>query len=75
LLTNLNNFQQKRLEPQIFFAIDYEKSNVISLKEAISLYNSEPNKRIIFAFYDPNTSSNFPGWPLRNYLALLSLKW
>lgn len=35
-------------------------------------YFNETNKRILFAFYDPNSQSLFPGWLLRNYLALLS---
>lgn len=31
--------------------------------------------KILFAFYDPCHLPNNPGWPLRNFLALISAKW
>jgi hypothetical protein len=46
---------------------------VLSVREGIESFNAE--KRVVFAYYDPNSQSTHPGWPLRNYLALLSLKW
>lgn len=48
--------------------------NILNLKTAIEAYNNSKN-RIIFAYLDQNSGSNHPGWPLRNFLALLSLEW
>ena len=31
--------------------------------------------QLIFAFYDPCHLPNNPGWPLRNFLALISARW
>ncbi|XP_061353295.1 ubiquitin-like modifier-activating enzyme atg7 isoform X1 [Gastrolobium bilobum] len=31
--------------------------------------------KILFGFYDPCHLPNNPGWPLRNFLALISLRW
>ena len=71
---NLNSFNEKQVMKSSFFAFDYESLEIKSVKNGIESYNSSTN-RIIFGFYDPNSQSNYPGWPLRNFLALLSLKW
>jgi hypothetical protein len=75
VLASLAKFQEAHKTHQTFFAINYETMQVLNLKDGIQKYNESPNNRIIFLFYDPNSQSNHPGWPLRNYLALLSLKW
>jgi len=31
--------------------------------------------QILFGFYDPSHLPNNPGWPLRNFLALISVRW
>ena len=72
LMTNLAQFQEKQSAHQTYFAIDYETMNVLTVREGIQAYNQQ--KRTIFSYYDPNSQSTNPGWPLRNYLALLSLK-
>jgi len=73
-LANLAVYHSKKTDQSSFFAIDYHSLEVISVKQGISYFN-ESNKRIIFAFNDPNSQSSFPGWPLRNFLALLSFNW
>ncbi|CAF0732532.1 unnamed protein product [Brachionus calyciflorus] len=72
IIENMTNFQLKNEHHQSFFAIEFETLNVLTVKEAIDRHNL--GKRILFGFYDPNSQSNHPGWPLRNYLALLALK-
>lgn len=32
-------------------------------------------KKVIFGFADPSTMESHPGWPLRNYIALISYHW
>jgi ubiquitin-like modifier-activating enzyme ATG7 len=73
IITSLSQFQEKQAKNQTYFALDYETMRVLSVAEGIENFNLE--KRVVFAYYDPNSQSNHPGWPLRNYLALLSLKW
>lgn len=71
-MENLKKFQES--QNQIFFGVDHESLEILSVKSAIEDYNSG-KKRIIFAYLDPNSQSSHPGWPLRNFLALLSTKW
>jgi ubiquitin-like modifier-activating enzyme ATG7 len=68
---NLKVFNSKKF--QTFFAFNRESLTPMTVKEAISLFNANDNK-IIFAFFDPNSQSQYPSWILRNFLALLSLK-
>lgn len=71
-LNNLLTFNNKKTTQQNFFAFDHATQEVITVKEGVTeVLNS--SKRIIFAFADPNSQSEYPGWPLRNLLALLSL--
>ncbi|KAG9159473.1 hypothetical protein Leryth_011021 [Lithospermum erythrorhizon] len=35
----------------------------------------QDNHKVLFGFYDPCNLPNNPGWPLRNYLALISSRW
>ena len=72
VIENLKKFQEST--NQIFFGVDFESANVLNLKSAVEAYNSNKG-RVIFAYLDQNSQSNNPGWPLRNFLALLSLKW
>lgn len=73
IFENMVNFQINYKSHQSFFAIDLSSAKVISVKEGVSFHNC--GKKILFGLYDPNSQSNYPGWPLRNYLALLALKW
>nr|XP_002119661.2 ubiquitin-like modifier-activating enzyme ATG7 [Ciona intestinalis] len=44
-----------------------------TLSEFNSLVNQ--NRKITFAFSDPSTLSDYPGWPLRNYLTCIAYHW
>lgn len=72
-LGNLKSFQLNN-QQMPFFCVDQDTLEVLKLRDGLNRSNNE-NKRILFAFYDPNTHTNHPGWPLRNYLALLNVKW
>jgi len=73
-LANLSIFNAKKSIQPSFYAINYDNLDIISVKEGISFYN-DSNRRVVFVFNDPNSQSTFPGWILRNFLALLSLNW
>ena len=44
----------------------------MSVNDGLTVFNNTSDRRIIFGFIDPNSESPHPGWPLRNYLALLA---
>ena len=74
----MNRFEEANADVHIYFALDADKLTFMSVEEGIRCYNSNNNNsnmRIVFGFFDPNSQSTYPGWPLRNYLALLALKW
>ena len=48
-----------------------DKVNILSLKEGVE---NENNTELVLAFADPSTLSDYPGWPLRNLLALIAKK-
>lgn len=53
-----------------------EESNVLQCLP-LSLYknvSTEVNQTIFFAYTDPSDDPNHPGWPLRNYLALIAMQ-
>ena len=68
---NLNAFNTKQEASTSYFAFDYATQEIFSVKKGI-LESNDSTKRIIFGFNDPNLQSNYPGWPLRNFLALIS---
>nr|AWV66688.1 autophagy-related protein 7 [Brachionus koreanus] len=72
ILENMDRFQLNFKSHQSFFAINFETLDVFSVREGVNLHNC--GKKVLFGLYDPNSQSNHPGWPLRNYLALLALK-
>ena len=53
-----------------YFWIHSDKEIIYSLKEGME--NQDQN--LILGFADPSTLPEYPGWPLRNLLALISLK-
>lgn len=69
----MDRFQINYQSHQSFFSIDFETLKVLSVRDGINNHNC--GKKVLFGLYDPNSQSNYPGWPLRNYLALLALKW
>lgn len=73
-MNNLTIYNSKKLNQSSYFAINFDSLEITSVKEGVSNH-LDPNKRVLFGFYDPNSQTNYPGWPLRNYLALLSFHW
>ena len=47
------------------------KVDILSLKEGIE---NESDTNLVLAFADPSTLPEYPGWPLRNLLALIAKK-
>ena len=47
------------------------KVDIFSLKEGIE---NESDTNLVLAFADPSTLPEYPGWPLRNLLALIAKK-
>ena len=45
--------------------------NVLCLKEGVEAHS---DTELILAFADPSTLADYPGWPLRNLLALIAKK-
>ena len=71
---NLKTFSEDHKSALSYFALDTQTVEVLTVKEGVTRHNGQ-SKSILFAFYDPNSQTSHPGWPLRNYLALLALKW
>lgn len=42
--------------------------------KSLSANSSEKSYRLYFAFIDPSPNAKYPGWPLRNYLAYLYVR-
>ena len=47
------------------------KVDILSLKEGIE---NKSDTNLVLAFADPSTLPEYPGWPLRNLLALIAKK-
>lgn len=66
-------------EQKTFFIIKQQNDavEVTTLRELNKNLISESDERanIYFAFADTSTSESYPGWPLRNYVALLLYHW
>lgn len=66
------------LEQKSFFLIkqhpDY-KVEVLPLRRITPEMVVEPELRVHFAFSDPSTSENYPGWPVRNFIAFILHIW
>lgn len=65
------------MQQKTFFIIkqlNAETAEVIALNSLNAELVTE-TETIYFTFSDPSTSENHPGWPLRNYIALILHHW
>lgn len=59
-----------------FFLVSIGSNSHVSVKQLKDWeYCKSDCNKILFGFYDPCHLSTNPGWPLRNYLALISSRW
>ncbi|KAM4651994.1 ubiquitin-like modifier-activating enzyme ATG7 [Discoglossus pictus] len=67
--------QKEGSTPQPYFLVHYTENTVsmASLKTFYDFYKD--SKKITLGLYDPCTLSQYPGWPLRNLLALAAFHW
>ena len=75
---NIDCFYEKYGCKPGFFLLSYNdaeesKLELFELKEFENVFLK--SKKIIFGMSDPSTLLEFPGWPLRNYLTLISYHW
>lgn len=69
------------VQQKTFFIIRKLETDNLEVVTLIAALNSElipqvdETNRIYFAFSDTSTSKNHPGWPLRNYIALILCHW
>lgn len=65
------------VQPAFFFlcykATEESELELFDLKDFDSVYSKD--KKFIFGMSDPSTLKEYPGWPLRNYLTLISYHW
>ncbi|XP_047311019.1 ubiquitin-like modifier-activating enzyme atg7 [Impatiens glandulifera] len=59
-----------------FFLVCFDSSSNVTIKN-LNHWEAcqEDADKIIFGFYDPYHLPNNPGWPLRNFLALICSRW
>ncbi|KAK7258209.1 hypothetical protein RIF29_32733 [Crotalaria pallida] len=60
--------------PFFLVTVDSNSRATVRLLKDWEACQSDGNK-ILFGFYDPCHLPNNPGWPLRNFLALISARW
>lgn len=67
------------MEQKTFFIVKQQTGDIVevaTLKELNKDLITENNdNKIYFAFSDTSASDNYPGWPLRNYIALILYHW
>lgn len=64
------------MEQRTFFLIKQHSNGTVevsTLKDLISEITDDTT--IYFAFSDTSTAENYPGWPLRNYIAMILHHW
>lgn len=72
LLNEYNNISS--ITQKNFFVVKIQADNSVNILTLESVLHHEKQsdlKNVYFAFSDPSTSVLHPGWPLRNYLALI----
>ncbi|CAL0329420.1 unnamed protein product [Lupinus luteus] len=60
--------------PFFVVMIDPNSCATVKLLKDWEAYQNDAHK-ILFGFYDPCHLANNPGWPLRNFLALITARW
>lgn len=59
-----------------FFLVSIDSDSHAAVKHLKDLEACQRDgQKLLFAFYDPCHLPNNPGWPLRNFLALISARW
>ncbi|XP_072026829.1 ubiquitin-like modifier-activating enzyme ATG7 isoform X2 [Amphiura filiformis] len=61
-------------KPVAFFLV-YQDGDNICTAPLTEYDNIRGSHKVTFAFCDPCTLEHYPGWPLRNYLALIAYHW
>ncbi|XP_014785656.1 ubiquitin-like modifier-activating enzyme ATG7 [Octopus bimaculoides] len=73
LMKAYDEFQSLNKRLQAFFLFQQTNDGKIIVHPVSMLTKlMSENQKVIFAFYDPCPASDFPGWPLRNYLYFIS---
>lgn len=75
LTEEYNRFQSDSKDKGGYFIIvpQDEQVSIQPLKQAGA--HIAAGRKVIFGFADPSTLDSYPGWPLRNFLALISHHW
>ncbi|GAB1606639.1 ubiquitin-like modifier-activating enzyme ATG7 [Argonauta hians] len=71
LMKAYDDFQSSQPRVQPFFLFHSTEEGGVEAVP-ISMVTSLMVDKVIFAFYEPCPSSDFPGWPLRNFLYFIS---
>ncbi|XP_052284162.1 ubiquitin-like modifier-activating enzyme ATG7 isoform X2 [Dreissena polymorpha] len=75
ILERYREFQSRGKEGVAFFII-VEEADTLSVDTLASTErHMQKGHKVLFAFADPCTLEQHPGWPLRNYLALILHHW
>ncbi|PIK45281.1 putative ubiquitin-like modifier-activating enzyme ATG7 isoform X2 [Apostichopus japonicus] len=61
--------------PHLGFFLVVQDGNSIKLQTLDKANKVSKKAKVFYGFCDPCTLSEHPGWPLRNYLALIASKW
>lgn len=77
LSTAFDQWRSSHLTSDIpFFLVTIDSSSHASIKHLRDFETCQNNEeKLLFGFYDPCHLPNNPGWPLRNFLALIYSRW
>ncbi|XP_045165105.2 ubiquitin-like modifier-activating enzyme ATG7 [Mercenaria mercenaria] len=75
LVENYNTFQASLTESVGYFIIIQDGDQLFIDKVCNTQKHIDNGTKVVFGFADPSTMESHPGWPLRNYLALISHHW
>lgn len=75
LVQSYNDFQSEQSHTQGFFLIVPTDLALVITSLENTEYYLQKGQKILFGFADPSTLEQNPGWPLRNYLMLISYYW
>ncbi|XP_060572197.1 ubiquitin-like modifier-activating enzyme ATG7 isoform X2 [Ruditapes philippinarum] len=75
LIDKYNTFQASFTESVGYFIIVQDGDTMCIDKLCNTQKYLDNNTKVVFAFTDPSTMDDYPGWPLRNFLVLISYHW
>ncbi|KAM0858733.1 hypothetical protein ACQ4PT_047657 [Festuca glaucescens] len=59
-----------------FFWVDISSDSSVVVRQLKDWNDRQGGgQKLLFGFYDHGCHKDYPGWPLRNYIAFLSLRW